>query len=73
MPGGGLVLEFLQDGTIIYEGMSGKYRILDKERFELDAGEGVKVIYNFTLSNNKLTISVASSLVGAGNGELEKI
>lgn len=60
----GKVLEFIKDGTLIVENQGAKYRIIDKERMEIEVGMlglfsdlGPRPILKFTVTKDELTLT----------------
>lgn len=60
----GKVLEFIKDGTLIVENQGAKWRIIDKERMEIDVGPmgmfgslGARPVFKFTVTKDELTLT----------------
>jgi hypothetical protein len=48
-------IEFLQDGTVIYGGQSGKFRVLGEERLEFTHAFG-NLVYKYKVEDHRLTV-----------------
>lgn len=52
-----IITEFIKDGTMIRGSQSGKYRIIDNTRFELEI-HGSKIVIGYEVSKDELTMDM---------------